>query len=123
VTEHPKTIDQAALDQFTGTETWYRHSMVPKVTYTEGVKYVAETYGAYWLLDLIVFSQIDSEKLRKEYFQVWKLEVGDDRVGKITVDDGDHNIIHRSEIPFTDFPQPGITLWFVDLVILLPSEY
>lgn len=118
-----KKLDQAALDQFTGTERWYRHGLVRKITYTDGVKYVADTYGAHWLIDQIVFTQMQHPKFRQEYFQVWKLEVGDDHRAKITVDDGDHNVIHRAEIPFTDFPQPGITLWFVDLVILLPSEY
>jgi hypothetical protein len=26
-------------------------------------------------------------------------------------------------IPFTDFPQAEITIWFIDDLILLPSEY
>jgi hypothetical protein len=118
-----KTIDQHTLDQFTGTESWFRHWWVPQITYTEGAKYVFDTYGAHWFLDQIVFTQLDEKELRKEEFQVWKLDVTEDRVGMITVEDGNKHVVHTAEIPYTDFPKPGITLWFVDQVILLPSEY
>ena len=33
-------LDQAALRQFTGSETWYRHSLNRRVLYTDGAKYV-----------------------------------------------------------------------------------
>jgi hypothetical protein len=118
-----KTLDQAALDQFTGTETWHRHSFVPQITCTDGAKYVFDTYGAHWLFDEIVFSQLNSDKLRAEEFQVWKLTVHDDSTATIDVEDGNKNEVYSIAIPATDFPQPGITLWFTDRVILLPSEY
>ena len=104
---------------FTGTDTWFRHAIARQVTYTEGAKYVAETAGAYWLLDKIA---IVGPTIPEE-FQVWKLEVGDRLKGEIIVEDGDGHVVHREGLAFTDFPEPGITLWFVDNVILLPSEY
>ena len=44
---------EAGLRQFYGTEVWYRHPLFRKCLYTEGVQYLAEHGGAYWLLDLI----------------------------------------------------------------------
>jgi hypothetical protein len=51
-----KTFSRAALRQFTGTENWYRHGLVRSVLYTDGAKYVAESAGAYWLLDEIALA-------------------------------------------------------------------
>src|ERR1700730_15173147 len=52
-----KTLSKDDLTQFTGSEHWYRHAMVRDVLYTDGVQYVAETAGAYWLIDEIAFAQ------------------------------------------------------------------
>jgi hypothetical protein len=109
------------LHQFTGTENWYRHGLNRNMLYTDGARYVAENAGAYWLLDTIVFAQLEPA-LRKESFQVWKLEVSDSRAVLIC-EDGNDQVLRREELTFTDFPEPGITLWMTDNVILLPSEY
>ena len=45
-------FDPAALAQFTGTERYYR--IAPKFLITDGVKYLAENAGCYWLLDAAV---------------------------------------------------------------------
>ena len=75
---HTKTLQQADLRQFTGTETWYRHPLARKVLYTEGVQYVAEQGGAYWLLDIIAIAQKHEPRVAHEEFQVWKLQVHPD---------------------------------------------
>jgi len=41
----------------TGTETWFHHPLNRKVVYTEGMQYVAEKGGAYWLIDEIALIQ------------------------------------------------------------------
>lgn len=40
-----KTLTKADLAQFTGTEFWYRHNLARNILFTDGVKYVAETYA------------------------------------------------------------------------------
>jgi hypothetical protein len=42
-----KTLTKDDLIQFTGSEHWYRYAMVRDILYTDGVKYVTETAGAY----------------------------------------------------------------------------
>jgi hypothetical protein len=116
------TLDQSILAQFTGTTKWYRHPVNRQVTFTEGVKYVADTAGAYWLLDEIAIPQPYKKALRAEEFQVWKLAVSGSQAA-LTCDDGNGRVVYRKKIPFTDFPAEGITLWFTGNVILLPSEY
>ena len=114
---------QLSLRSFTGTESWFRVGINPRVLYTEGVKYVADSFGAYWLLDLIATEQWD-KKLSKEEFQVWKLKVNvKESEGVLTCEDGNNSTVYTKELSYTDFPFPEVTLWYTNNVILLPSEY
>ncbi|MGY3602758.1 MULTISPECIES: DUF6876 family protein [unclassified Bradyrhizobium] len=112
----------ADLKQFTGSEEWYRHPLNRSVTYTQGARYVADQVGAYWLLDEIALAQLGIPAVRAEPFQVWKLDVKRSRA-TLSCEDGNNASVFTKEIRSTDFPEPGITLWFTDSVILLPSEY
>jgi hypothetical protein len=47
---------------------------VREVLYTEGVEYVIETAGAYWLLDEIALAQRHIIPVKREDFQVWDLK-------------------------------------------------
>ena len=118
-----KTLTEADLRQFTGTETWFRHSLNRKVLYTEGVQFVAENGGAYWLLDEIALIQLSEKKVAAEAFQFWKLTVRADRTATLACGDGDGNNVFTKELEFTDFPLAEIKLYFTDNTILLPSEY
>jgi hypothetical protein len=118
----PKNLDPAVMAGFTGSEIWFRHGIVRAVTFTEGVHYVAETAGAYWLVDEIAIGAKGERRLAGQEFQVWKLAVANDR-GVLTAEDGNGRKLFEKAIAFTDFPEPGIVLWFTDNVILLPSEY
>jgi hypothetical protein len=124
-----KTLDEADLRQFTGSEQWYRHGLVPKVMFTDGAKHVADEGGAYWLLDEIALAQKFDKKVAAEEFQVWTLLRDDAALGKtgngatLTCDDGNDNVVSRKHIEFTDFPLPQIKLYCTGNTIMLPSEY
>ena len=117
------TLDPAMLAQFTGSERYYRHGLVRKVIYTDGAKYVADTAGAYWLLDEIALNNMALPSLAKTAFQVWELTVRPDGTATLTCEDGDGGVVFTKELTFTDFPAEGITLWFQNSTIHLPSEY
>ena len=118
-----QSFDKIALAQFTGSEHWYRHGINRNVLYTDGAQYVAEHAGAYWLLDEIALIQPYDKRVATEEFQVWKLKVKPDNSATLTCDDGNGNIVFTKAIEFTDFPPEGITLYFTNNTILLPSEY
>ena len=118
-----KKLDPAIIAQFTGSETFYRYGLAGDVLFTEGVKYVADTAGAYWLLDLICIANIYEPKVHAEEFQLWTLAVRDNATGNVTCDDGNGRIVYEQALSFTDFPEPGIKLYFCNGTILLPSEY
>lgn len=118
-----KTLNTADLAQFTGSENWYRHGINRKVLFTDGAKFVADQAGAYWLLDEIAIIQPHDKRVAAEEFQVWKLKVNADHSATLICEDGNAYAVYTKEIEFTDFPPEGITLWFSNNTILLPSEY
>jgi hypothetical protein len=119
-TETKKTLNEADLANFTGSENWYRH-WLGKSLYTDGVKYVADQAGAYWLIDEIAINQT-VPKVRAEEFQVWTLKVSGSK-GVLICDDGNGNVVFTKRIEHTDFPLPEIKLYYADGTLLLPSEY
>ncbi|MDF1864418.1 MAG: hypothetical protein P1U70_06270 [Saprospiraceae bacterium] len=110
------------LDQFYGSEVFYYQPLYPQYRYTEGVKYLAEHAGVYWLLDYVFANQLDAP-IKAEGFQVWELTLNDDGSAVIRVEDGNKNEVKRYDLSFTDFPLKQYSLWFIDGTLLLPSEY
>jgi len=112
------------LQMFTGTENYYLYKILSiKFYFTDGIKYLADQAGAYWLAHSIFCCQLEKE-VRKEPFQVWKLIKDNEGNGAtLSCDDGNGNIIYMQEIMFTDFPLKEIKLYFQNGVLFLPSEY
>lgn len=120
--ETKKTLDEAELANFTGSENWFKH-WLGKALYTDGVKFVAEQAGAFWLIDEIAINQT-RPKVRAEEFQVWTLKVDlEKRKGVLSCDDGNGNVVFTKRIDYTDFPLAEIRFYCTDNTILLPSEY
>lgn len=124
----------ADLCQFSGTTNYYRHPILKRLVYTEGVDYLAKNGGAYWLIDAIASHQLtlgDDPSLRE--FQVWVLLV-DKATHKAKLicqrgqSDESKDTVLTQEIEFTDFPLDKITLYLClaeenYCVLMLPSEY
>jgi hypothetical protein len=96
--------DSMTLAQFTGSTNFYRRGLVREVLYTEGVEYVAETAGAYWLLDEIALAQRYIIPIKSEDFQVWDLKVEADQSAMLTCRNGNGREVYSKPLPFTDFP-------------------
>ena len=113
---------KAELAQFTGTTHYYRIN--GKTLLTDGAHYLAEQAGAYWLM--ILFSSYLLELDCKEWFTVLKLDAAG-ATAKVSIEDGNDNVLASQEIEYTDFPFPSITLygcWDAEhWVLMLPSEY
>ena len=104
------------LGMFIGTQNYYAYN---GLNLTDGVKYLADSCEAYWLLDVICSYQ---PNLKTEWMQVWILDVEQDS-GLITCENGNKHALIQQFVEFTDFPLPTIKLFLIDGVILLPSEY
>lgn len=116
MTKNTEALDNLA--QFTGSEKWYRH--LTGALFTDGVKYLADNAGAYWLIDEVLFRQ-RFRRVKAEEFQVWTLKVTGS-TALLTCGDGNGNEVHAKRIEFTDFPLATITLYFENGTLMLPSE-
>jgi hypothetical protein len=122
-----KPITQADLDMFIGTETWYRHPIIKRAMWTEGVQFLITNAQCYWLADEIVFAQ-NLWTVRREPFQEWKLTRDRDAAvlrtsAVLSCEDGNGNRVYTKRIEFTTFPLAEVRLWFTGNVLMLPSEY
>ncbi len=111
---------RSALAMFTSSENYYPH--LSGLHYTDGVKFLAENAGAYWLIDLIGSYQKRCRKdkqLRER--QVWTLARTGHEADVIclrnTADEA-----FRQHLPFTDFPLYEITLYLESDILMLPGE-
>jgi hypothetical protein len=112
---------RSALALFTGTQNYYPHES--GLNYTDGVAFLAENAGAYWLLDLIASYQKRCRKDRSlRDFQIWKLVKTGKKADVICLRDSDDEAF-RQHIPFTDFPLDEVTLYLENEVLLLPGEH
>ena len=118
-----KTLTKQDIDSFTANDIRYRHPSVRWVLLTEGAKHVAQAGEAIWLLNAIAFAQGDLPAVAAEPFQNWCLKVAADRSAVLTCAHYMDRMVLSLPIPFTEFPLTEITLWLIDNVILLPSEY
>ena len=113
---------QEGLNQFTGAIVWYQPLLYPHFLYSKGIRYLATNADCFWLLDFIFSNQILSQ-LKTQPFQVWKIIVNEDDSAKLIVEDGNDNQVTSFHVNYTDFPINEFSLWMVDNVLILPSEY
>jgi hypothetical protein len=111
------------LSQFQGSEVFLRH--LTGAVYTEGVRFVAQTCGAFWLIDEVLFGQMDrrirrNPKLRE--IQFWTLRVKDGSAVLTCREDDGIPPAYTKQIPYTDFPEGDFDLWFENRTLHLPQE-
>ena len=113
------TITKEELNQFTGSQQWFRH-FSGRLVYTEGVQYIAEKAGAYWLIDLIASYQ----PIQTEEFQFWTLRKEGELFVAVCTDGNDNELV-KQVIEYTDFPQEFMpfNLYLCHETLHLPSEY
>lgn len=130
-----RTLTHADLRQFTGDLKRYRHWATRSVIYTPGVQFLAESGGAYWLIDEIVLA-LGSKHLQRRFeadpraaeMLFWTLRVSPDASATLAVVvDQDEPPVFQNQISFTDFPLDQVDIWSasdgVVWTLYLPSEH
>ena len=125
------------IRQTLGTDHYYK-TLNPRIWFSDGVKLVAVTAGAYWLIDLIVSYQTDKRITGNDelkYMQFWKLRKTGEHsaVAECYADSGRPPTITQ-EIEHTDFPWPTgdeFEIWVEEahtaevqngMLLMLPAE-
>ena len=115
-------FDETQLYQFTGTERYHRISR--KHLLTDGTKYVADTAGAFWMMDAAA-SHLD-EIGTEDWFVLVRVTVAD-TAAVMRYEDGNGNFHAEQAISYTDFPLQSFVFYACwdgeHWVLMLPSEY
>ena len=114
------------IAQANGFEKHYRHAL-SGMSFSEGVKFVADEAGAYWLVDLILIaSKFEHLQGKCEGLEFWTLTTKDGKGELICTDGGmdgcEANVVYSETIPFTDFPLEEFELYNDGGILCLPGE-
>lgn len=107
----------AELPEFSGTFYYYNYY---SLLLTDGAMFLAEAARCFWLIDILWSIH---HLMRRHDMVVCTLEVNEDRTAVFTAIGDREEIVHRQEIPYTDFPLDSTKLYYADGVVLLPGEY
>jgi hypothetical protein len=115
-------LTHSDLLHFIGTSRYYRFSKM--LLLTDGIKYLCEQTGCFWLVDAIT-THLD-EIGNEDWFVTIKLLIANSNA-LLIYEDGNGYEHARQEIGFTDFPLEHMTLYCCwdgsHWVLMLPSEY
>ena len=110
---------QTDLEQFTGTLAYHKLTLLP-VLATDGVRYLVEKAGAFWLVDDIAAVYITK---KNEHPFIGVTVTSKDEKAVIKYTNGNYKTIHIQEYNYTDLPAGEYKLFITDGVLMLPSEY
>lgn len=111
------------LEQHIGTQKYYRLGLTPIVA-TDGIKYFAETCSCFWLLDDITINLF--KKHQELGWLFVDIEVNKRHTVHITArQDKDMPVVYDKKIRDLCklIPVGKYSIWLMDNVLLLPSEY
>jgi len=110
---------EASLSHFHGSETFYRH-WTGRLTYTEGIKHLADAAECYWLIDAIWYLLLEGQDAVP-----WIPVEGEGAVLTCWRDTPEEDSLPpiRQNIEFSDFALPQIKLYVSMGVLMLPAEY
>ena len=114
---------QNELEGFYGTEGYYRLGLTPIVA-TDGVKYFAETCSCFWLIDDITINLFKKHQELGSLFI--DIEVNKRHTVHITVrQDEGMPVIYDKKIKDICgiIPVGSYSIWLMNNVLLLPTEY
>lgn len=121
------------LNQFTGTERYFRHGLNPKLVWTEGVQHFADKAGAFWFLDLVAIGTnsrpgiVPAVQRDPGGFAVVCLHVKNEHALVEAFDDVPGRCLYSESVGWTDCPEGEWKFYLIDeenhVVMLLPSEY
>jgi hypothetical protein len=114
---------QANLAQFIGTERYYK--LLPTFVVTDGVRYLMDEAGCYWLAQLYGLHLVGID-FNLHPFTTLKIQ-RKAQGASVNIEDGNGRLLSQQRLDYTDFPLDHFTLyacWAGEYwVAMLPSEY
>jgi hypothetical protein len=118
----PKPQIEYQLAHCYGGESYYK-TMLPNLYFTEGVKTLRDLCECQWLIDAILSYQprCHKDSALKEC-QFWDLKK-EKNSWMLTCRRDKNDVAFSQRIGYSDFPLDEITIWVINKIVMLPSEY
>ena len=116
---------RSGLLQFRQIDGWYHH-WLDQFVFSDGVKWLCDQCDCRWLLTEIAFFQlrIRSDYQKLEPFQIWHLKRQPNASVLLECRGGSSQTpFIRDQLNSVEFALDEMTLWLVNGMLLLPSEY
>lgn len=113
------------LEGFYGTECYHRFNLFTPIVATDGVIYFAKEGNAFWALEQMVVMRmqlIEKGKIQRNEWLFFTI-TSNGKKADIVVDDGNGNEYMKRHIAHTDLEAGEYKFYYMDNVLLLPSEY
>jgi hypothetical protein len=117
------------LSQFSGTESYHKISLGSDLVATDGIVYLAQEVGAFWLFDIVASVQHRPKVRGGRDFLVWRIVVKDQSAvvsGYTDCEpDGSYSFkkcVYSQRITYTDFPEGEFEFYQEGNVLLLKGE-
>lgn len=119
------------LSNFTGTNEYHKFSILFKEVLTDGVKYLCDNLGCYWLMDIVGSTQHLEKIKANKSFIIWKIKrVGkgfivraySDYNSKETEEENKQYLLYSQKGLYTDFKLNEYEFYQQGEVLLLKSE-
>jgi hypothetical protein len=117
-----ETEVQRTLATFKKSPVLHRHYQLSGMSYTEGVRLLAERTNGWWLIDFIVLFQPAIQRAYRPYLQVWQFSKDRNGTGTLVGLPDCHDVGFRQRFDCEDFPLDYVKLYVQDRLVLLPSE-
>ncbi len=110
---------RAQLAAFTGSAYWYADPSLPRLRFTDGVKYFIDQTQA---VEVLVHANCAVPLLSKEPFLSLIFE-RQEKSCSVLVQDGNYGELLRLETPLPGLPEGQWEFWLENAVLYLPSEH
>ena len=120
VKKNPESSLSRKLAHFTGTEAYTRGWM--GVLMTDGVVFLGSEGNASWLVTDISTIVKVHQKVKDEDFVAIKVE-SKNKKAVVRYEDGNNNLLYQQRYEYTDLEEGKYTLYYMNGVLLLSSEY
>jgi hypothetical protein len=120
--ELKQDLELKSLDNYYGSEHYYN---VLGFNVTDGINYIMQNGYSWFVTDSLAVVMSESKVLKyliDENFLTIKLLLKDNKKAVMIITDGNDNILYTQKYEYTDAKRE-LTLYFIDNVLLLNSEY
>ena len=120
-TQTEMDLNLTDLNQYYGSENYYKEKMFSFCNYTDGIRYIMLNGYSWLVTDFLSLIATNKNGLKEQEFLSIQLKLNGSKA-KMLVTDGNENTLYKQEYEYTNCKKE-VTLFYTNNVLLLSGEY